>query len=627
MVPDGNLPGMAHSALPTAVQPFCVWTGTSRQFAIHLLPGVLERLGIESWTAFKRVPGRGLEIGGVLLGDVGTSGDSTTFWVHGFQSVESEYRSGPSYLLSELDLAQLRHEIEKNGSESIGIFRSQTRSEELSVAETDVETINGCFGPGDALFLLLRPAPGMAAFFIRTDGEMHRVHEFASASAPSTITNLRQRRPAASIQRPPPPPSSSASVVRELYPVVKEPSGPHGQGQDRGEAPESGIMGKFAPSRILSGVKRVHWIAGAIVFLALAATASWFIPSLRPYASPSRPGPQVLRLNVHSAGPLLRLNWEPDDPGIRGAVRAILHVQDGNEQSDWDLSPSTLRDGSLTYAPKNADVSFRLDVYSTEPKATGIVQVVNLTLPTIAPAPSGTPNPNSPRKNQPAASQTAGTPLSGTSQQSPAAASIAGAPAPSSSLRGSTEPAAHDLSSPAGTAAAPKVADPRLPVTHPEGSSQAVRTVVPPAAARTSETSQRPPIGVRTPALPPQPSLRISMELVSGSALGRVVERVPLLRRLRKQDETMAPVPIYQPQPILKAPTLSLIRPVSIGIKVDVNKSGAVTFAEVEDYGDPPNFTLVNASLAAAQRWTFMPARLRDAAVSSQAILHFDFTP
>jgi hypothetical protein len=117
------------------------------------------------------------------------------------------------------------------------------------------------------------------------------------------------------------------------------------------------------------------------------------------------------------------------------------------------------------------------------------------------------------------------------------------------------------------------------------------------------------------------------MEMVSGSALGRAVGRIPLVRRLRKQDETMAPVPIYQPQPILKAPGLSLIRPVSIGIKVDVNKSGAVTFAEVEDYGDPPNFTLVNASLAAAQRWTFMPARLRDAAVSSQAILHFDFTP
>ncbi len=133
---------MAHSALHAAVQPFCVWTGGSRNFAIHLRPDVIERLGTESWMAFKRVPGRGLEIGGILLGRVETSGDSTTFWVDGFQPVESEYRSGPSYLLSELDLEQLRQKIGKQGSESIGIFRSQTRSEQLSLAETDVEVID-----------------------------------------------------------------------------------------------------------------------------------------------------------------------------------------------------------------------------------------------------------------------------------------------------------------------------------------------------------------------------------------------------------------------------------------------------------------------------------------------------
>jgi len=613
------------------VQPFCVWTGGARQFAIHLLPDVLERLGIESWMALKRVPGRGLEIGGVLLGHVDTSGDSTTFRVHGFQSVESEYRSGPSYLLSEFDLAQLHHEIEKNGPESIGIFRSQTRSEQLSLAETDVETMVGCFGSGDALFLLLRSAPVMAAFFIRTDGEIHRVHEFALASPLATIMNLKQRRPSAPIQPPPPPPNSSTSVVRQLYPVVRECAGPHDQGQNRVQASESGFKGKFVSSEatVFSGVKRMHWIAGAIVFLALAATASRFIESLRPYASPSRQGPQVLRLNVHSAGPLLRLHWEPNDPGIRGAVRAILHVQDGDEQSATDLTPSEFREGSVTYAPKNADITFRLDVYLAEPKASGFVQVVNLAPPpAIAPSPSGTPNPNPRLKNQPASPQTSDRQLSRIVEESQPAGSIGEAPMPSTSLRGPAEPASRDFSLPSAMPVAPKAPDPRPPAKHPEGSPQAVRTVLSPAGARTSGTSQRPPIADRTPELAPQPSVRISMELVSGSRLGRFVERVPLLRRLRKQDETVAPVPIYQAQPSLKAPALSLIRPVSIGIKIDVNESGAVTYAEIADYGDPPpNFTLVNASLAAAQRWTFMPARLRDAAVSSQAILHFNFAP
>jgi hypothetical protein len=609
---------MAHAALSTAVQPLCVWTGGSRQFAIHLLPDVLERLGVEAWTALKRVPGRGLEIGGVLLGRVDISGDSTTFWVHGFRSVESEYRSGPSYVLSEFDLAQLHREIEKNGSESIGIFRSQTRSEQLSLAEADVETMVGCFGPGDALFLLLRSAPAMAAFFIRTDGEIHRVHEFALASSLSTIMNLKPRRPSAPAQPPPLPPNSSTtpnsstSVVRQFYPAVKDRAGAHDQGQDRGQASESGSKGKSASSEatVFSGVKRVHWIAAAIVFLALAATASRVIESLRPYASPSRQGPQVLRLDVRSAGPLIRLHWEPNDPSVRGAVRAILHIQDGDEQSARDLTPSEFREGSFTYAPKNADLTFRLDVYSAEPKASGFVQVVNLAPPpAIAPSALGAPNPTLPLKNQPASPQTSDTPLSRTVEESRP-----------------VEPASRDSSLPSATPAAPKAPDPP-PATHPEGSPQAVVPVLSPADARTSETAQRPPIARRTPALPPQPSVRISMELVSGSRLGRFVGRVPPLRWLRKQDETVAPVPIYQAQPLLKTPTLSPIEPVSIGIKVDVNESGAVTYAEVDDYGDPPNFTLANASLAAAQRWTFMPARQRDAAVSSQAILHFSFAP
>ena len=368
---------MAHSALQTAVQPFCVWTGGSRNFAIHLRPDVIERLGTESWMAFKRVPGRGLEIGGVLLGRVDTSGDSTTFWVDGFQSVESEYRSGPSYLLSELDLAQLLQEIGKNGSENIGIFRSQTRSEQLSLAETDVELIDRCFDSGDALFLLLGPVPGMAAFFVRADGAIRRVHEFALVSSLTTIMNLRQRRTSASAQQPPAqgPPHLSPSAARQLYPVGDQALSVPDRRKYRRQAPESAFVASFK-TRESSGVKRMHWVAGAIVFLALAAIASRFSESLRLSALPSRVGPQVLHLNVQFAGPLLRLHWDPNDPNIRGAVRAILHIQDGDGKTERDLAPSEFREGSVTYEPKNVDVTFRLEVYSAEPRAAGIVQVV-----------------------------------------------------------------------------------------------------------------------------------------------------------------------------------------------------------------------------------------------------------
>ena len=67
--------------------------------------------------------------------------------------------------------------------------------------------------------------------------------------------------------------------------------------------------------------------------------------------------------------------------------------------------------------------------------------------------------------------------------------------------------------------------------------------------------------------------------------------------------------------------------PVAVNVKVRVAESGTVMLAEVEDYGDPPNWRLAAAALDAARRWTFEPARVEDTAVPSDVILHFRFTP
>ena len=101
-----------------------------------------------------------------------------------------------------------------------------------------------------------------------------------------------------------------------------------------------------------------------------------------------------------------------------------------------------------------------------------------------------------------------------------------------------------------------------------------------------------------------------------------------MLRRLRKSEKFAEPVPVFQAQPTFKMPDhQSLVRPVSVGVRVYVEESGTVRSAEVVEYGEPPNFSLANAALAAARLWTFEPARLEDAPVSSEVILHFRFTP
>src|ERR1700733_7187294 len=115
-------------------QPVCAWSDASRTFALHLSPDVLRRLAIECSTEFERVPRRGLEIGGLLLGRTTTEGNKTTFWVDGFRVVESEHRWGPSYLLSESDFARFQDEFGGCGGGCVGTYRSQTRAKQLTLA-------------------------------------------------------------------------------------------------------------------------------------------------------------------------------------------------------------------------------------------------------------------------------------------------------------------------------------------------------------------------------------------------------------------------------------------------------------------------------------------------------------
>ena len=81
-----------------------------------------------------------------------------------------------------------------------------------------------------------------------------------------------------------------------------------------------------------------------------------------------------------------------------------------------------------------------------------------------------------------------------------------------------------------------------------------------------------------------EPSVSVFAEPVSGSRLGRLVGKIPVLRRLRKSAKAADPVPLYRVYPTLKAQERQLLkRPVSIDVKVYVGESGQVKDAEVLD--------------------------------------------
>ena len=390
-------------ALSSVEHPVCEWVTDSRKFGLFVRPNVIGRLTIESWMAFKRVPRRGLEVGGLLFGDLKTAEDVTSICIEGFQAVESEHRMGPSFLLSETDLTRLQTAIRKGGNTKedgkrlapLGMFRSHTRSERLELSQSDIEVFDGCLGTGGMVFLLLGPAIGKGAVYVRVDGTLRQVHEFPIASSLSTIMSLRPEAPHAKAEAPPtpapeagdaPPSETLASSLESLDPSqtirvpVPPPAAPL-QIQHSISIARYRLQPRMphleAGPETASG-HRGGWLVPAMIgCLVLGAAANSLSDSLHRVIAADRRPAQFLDLKVQPAAAGLRLIWDPNSYLLGGSPRAILHVQDGNRKSDRDLTPAEFSSGALSYQPQNRDVTFQLDVYSLEPNASGSVAVVN----------------------------------------------------------------------------------------------------------------------------------------------------------------------------------------------------------------------------------------------------------
>ena len=569
---------MPHLESSSVGEPLCTWTDSSRNFAIRVRSSVIEDLGKDSGAAFKTRPRQ--EIAGILLGRTECRDNTTTFWIEGFQPVELGHEIGPSYVLSEFDFIRVQEAVTRNGAASLGVYRSQTSPKRLAVREADVKIFERCFAKKDALFLVLGQLPLTAGFFVRVNGKLKSVHEFAMVSS---LDSDHQRV-----------------------------SGPH------------------LNLRLRSGLR--NWHVNALVVAVVLLLAINVLALFRGHAAPpGRVSAAPLRLTVEPPGPPIRISWDQNDAVIRGAARAVLHIEDGPLRLDKELKPEELRTGRIRYEPRTSQVSFQLDVYSEAPNATGLLHVMTaVTLPIL---------PRDPHREKQVK------PAIPTHAAEESVNLLASSPTGNQSRRLSPT---HLPSKPGQVpvTAAPNQPSSRNPVPsladatkHEEIQASAyqgfngidVRSSAPDLARLTVEIpAQEPPTHAEAPIAPSgrEPSVRVLAEPVMGSRLGHLVGKIPALRTLRQQVKTVPPIPLEKIQPSVKLTDKDgLARPVSVEVKVYVGETGIVKHAEVTDYGDPPNWSLAKAALAAGKLWTFEPARIEDIPVSSEVVLHFRFTP
>ncbi len=172
-------------------KPILIPPALAPRFEIDIAPEVVARLTAEVWMAFKSVPRRGLEIGGVLLGTVDRGELTTRFRVLGYETVDCEHRFGPSYVLSDGDFARFRETLGKHPGECLGTYRSHTRSSELRPHKPDASLLRQTYGEADAVVMILGPSLSSAAFFVVTGGAFQCIREFPLQSAVSSVIAMK----------------------------------------------------------------------------------------------------------------------------------------------------------------------------------------------------------------------------------------------------------------------------------------------------------------------------------------------------------------------------------------------------------------------------------------------------
>ena len=120
---------------------------------------------------------------------------------------------------------------------------------------------------------------------------------------------------------------------------------------------------------------------------------------------------------------------------------------------------------------------------------------------------------------------------------------------------------------------------------------------------------------------------RATYEAVRPGRLVRMMQKVPGLRRLRRQADSeegfSPPRPTHDITFALPPSSLPLnLERTRVDLKATVNESGAVTRVELLA---PKDVSLLDLASYAASGWRFVPARLNDKAIPSQVLLHFEF--
>jgi proteasome lid subunit RPN8/RPN11 len=367
------------------------WSAGEGSLAIEYSCALLGDIRVLVVDGLHRLSRGGIEVGGVLYGR--RAGESLS--IEAQHPIECEHARGPSFTLSENDLAGLEKMLgaaqsAAAGLEPLGWYHSHTRTG-ICLSEEDLKLYNRFFPHPWQVALVLHPeklGPVTAGFFFReADGSLRAESSYQefevmavkarAAAAPSAHRVATPVATAAAVSAartaPPPPPPAPVAPAPERKANLPMP----GKTPGRAPAPE---QAQHPPQRIMAAAEtrtssdpeklgaflkrleprrnpRTRWILGALLCLAAfflgLASRSWWV---------GRNIPQALSLRAFDQGGQLRVEWDRAAAPIVEAQSGVLEVVDGGQKTLIPLDREHLQSGGISYGRRTADVDVRLKV-------------------------------------------------------------------------------------------------------------------------------------------------------------------------------------------------------------------------------------------------------------------------
>ncbi|MBI5281647.1 MAG: hypothetical protein HY858_08205 [Candidatus Solibacter usitatus] len=388
MEPNQNSPAASGSYL---------WEAPGNAASVYLDYDVVDRLGFEIMRGFGAVPRRGAEVGGLLLGSC-EGGDRLVVRIEDYVPIACEHLRGPSYMLSEADLAGFDEALERWAPAPdkriyvTGYYRSNTR-EALQLVPEDIALLDSRFQQATAVCLLVRPfatRPSEATFLLRRNGSFstdiqERVFPFRRRELGG---GKPARRPRGIEMDPELEAAATGYDPAEEPAAVSEPApleAPTFGGLAPSPQPEAPGKGR---SKYRSGW---IWIPLSFVFLLLGVVLGFQIALSYKNQQPpdSAADPYLLDLTVVQFGPDLHLKWNVEAAAFRNARRGLLYIQDGDNSKTVELKQEDLSRGGVLYRHATSNVKFRLEIFPRERNS--IAESLELRLLESAKAPESSP--------------------------------------------------------------------------------------------------------------------------------------------------------------------------------------------------------------------------------------------